>query len=108
MGNFSETQRGADADFSPGLCRLERTSSRADLVSGCDKTLRWRCFAFKSLAWSSGSQLWLPHRATWAASEIRGARLHPRPCIGISGPGSRTQSALFCKVYQVILMQSED
>lgn len=47
------------------------------LVSSVDNTLGWRCFAFKVLAWSSGSLFWLHIRIMWAASETWGVQTLP-------------------------------
>lgn len=103
MGSSSEAQTRADQDFSTGHYSLEGTSPKAYLVSSCDKTLRWRCFAFKSLAWSSGSQLWLHIRITWAALETWGAQTPPRPLNLNLCQGPEPSQHYFAKTYQMVL-----
>lgn len=105
---FRGTRRGRPRLF-PGHCSSEGASFRAYLVSSCHKTLRWRCFAFKT-----SLELWF---SIVAARQNHLGSLGDTGCldstldrgIWVSGLESRTQSAVFCiEAYQVILLQSED
>lgn len=98
MGSSQRHEEG-QPETSLGQCRWDLAASKAYLVSSYDKTLRWRCFAFKILAWSIGSRLWPHLRITRAALETWGPQSAPQTTASESpGQGPERSQPYFVKV----------